>query len=226
MAKIKIPFNGTSFNIEESTLSEAKSILQSHLSSNMTGSGAVIKLGGVSYNIDSSKLNAAGDIFEAYLDEVSGDELVEEELAPGLYSNGVLAKSWDELLGESCLRINDGTLYALDFSLEGDLVISNNITSIGNWAFSFCGLLTSVSIPDSVTTIGDSAFDVCGSLTSITIPASVTSIGTTVFNGCSSLTGINFTGTLSQWETLTQGNLSWAGTTLSYVQCSDGIFPL
>ena len=65
-----------------------------------------------------------------------------------------------------------------------------SVTSIGNYAFSDCDSLTSVTIPDSVTSIGDLAFSGCDSLTSVTIPDSVTSIGYGAFSGCSSLTSV------------------------------------
>ena len=71
--------------------------------------------------------------------------------------------------------------YAHNLYLNGelvtDLVIPNDVTSIGKWAFYGCNSLTSVTIPDSVTSIGDSAFSKCSSLTSINIPDGVTSIG-------------------------------------------------
>ena len=69
---------------------------------------------------------------------------------------------------------------------EGNIVIPETITyerreysvtSIGDYAFSDCTGLTSISIPNSVTSIGDYAFYGCTGLTSITIPSSVTSIG-------------------------------------------------
>ena len=62
-----------------------------------------------------------------------------------------------------------------------------SVTSIGEWAFSNCDALTSVTIGNSVTSIGSSAFSNCTALTSITIPTSVTSIGSQAFGGCSSL---------------------------------------
>ncbi|MCM1223158.1 MAG: leucine-rich repeat domain-containing protein, partial [Lachnospiraceae bacterium] len=64
------------------------------------------------------------------------------------------------------------------------------VASIGNSAFSGCGGLTSITIPDSVTSIGDSAFSGCERLTCIAIPNSVTNIGNSAFSWCSRLTSI------------------------------------
>ena len=68
--------------------------------------------------------------------------------------------------------------------------ITYSVTSIGEWAFSECRSLTSITIPNSVTSIGSSAFDSCIGLTSITIPSSVTSIGLCAFSTCTRLTSI------------------------------------
>ena len=72
-----------------------------------------------------------------------------------------------------------------------NLVIPSNVTSIGNYTFSRCFGLTSVSIPNSVTTIGNYAFSDCTGLTGINIPNSVTTIEEKAFTGCTGLTGIN-----------------------------------
>ena len=64
------------------------------------------------------------------------------------------------------------------------------LTNIGPSAFANCKRLTNIEIPDSVTSIGDSAFSGCSGLTSITIPGSVTSIGERAFYGCTGLTSI------------------------------------
>ena len=69
-------------------------------------------------------------------------------------------------------------------------VIPGNVTSIGDFAFDDCKVLTSITIPNSVTSIGWCAFSGCKGLTSITIPNSVTSIETAAFSGCSGLTSI------------------------------------
>ena len=72
-----------------------------------------------------------------------------------------------------------------------DLSGVEGLETIGDYAFSNCSSLKSITIPDSVKTIGDYAFNWCSSLTSITIPSSVKTIGVATFNCCSSLTSIN-----------------------------------
>ena len=62
--------------------------------------------------------------------------------------------------------------------------------NIGDYAFSACYGLASITIPDSVTSIGNYAFSACYGLASITIPDSVTSIGIYAFNSCYNITSI------------------------------------
>ncbi len=50
------------------------------------------------------------------------------------------------------------TLLACFAAVEGEIVIPNSVTSIGERAFSGCSSLTSVTIPNSVTSIGNLAF--------------------------------------------------------------------
>ncbi len=70
----------------------------------------------------------------------------------------------------------------------GDVIIPNNVTSIGEESFRDCSRLTSITIPDGVTSIGNRAFYNCSGLTNITIPNSVTSIGRSAFCACKILT--------------------------------------
>ena len=68
-----------------------------------------------------------------------------------------------------------------------EIILEDGITSIGNYAFSGCTGLTSITIPDGVTSIGNYAFSSCTGLTSITIPDSVTSIDKDAFSDCTGL---------------------------------------
>ena len=72
----------------------------------------------------------------------------------------------------------------------GVITFNEELTSIGNGAFSWCESLTSITIPNSVTSIGNDAFEYCHSLSEITIPNSVTEIGGGVFYNCTSLSSI------------------------------------
>lgn len=103
------------------------------------------------------------------------------------------------------------------------ITIPDSVTSIGEYAFSGCSGLKSVSIPDGVTSIGRSAFNGCIDLTSVTIPDSVTSIGDWAFDECSGLTDITYHGTMSQWRALKKGD-DWDEGTPDYkVYCTDGV---
>lgn len=66
------------------------------------------------------------------------------------------------------------TLYIGGSKVEGELIIPDSVTSIGDYAFSGCTGLTSIVIPDSVTSIGDSAFQGCSGLTDIYYNGDVT----------------------------------------------------
>ncbi len=76
-------------------------------------------------------------------------------------------------------------------SLITRVVIGENITSIGNYAFYNCAKLTSVDIPDAIAKIGSNAFYGCSGITSITIPSGVTEIPQYAFCNCSALTTVS-----------------------------------
>lgn len=71
----------------------------------------------------------------------------------------------------------------------GPYTIPSSVTNIGDYAFTKCYFMTSVTIPTNVTSIGHRAFLGCG-LTSVAIPNSITNIGYAAFCSCTSLTNI------------------------------------
>lgn len=105
-------------------------------------------------------------------------------------------------------NVNSNPLsYAHNLYLNGDkitdLVIPDNVTSIGEYMFVCCSGLTSVTIPSSVTSIGYDAFSGCSELTSVIIPNSVSNIGQHAFDFCSSIEKAFFTGrTLNQVQAI------------------------
>ena len=97
------------------------------------------------------------------------------------------------------------------------IVVSEGITSIGNYAFYYCYNSTEVEIPDTVTRIGNSAFfnnsslqelelgnnvtelgeqafTKCISLRRISLGTGLTAIGNAAFSGCTALTSIGAVG--------------------------------
>ena len=101
-------------------------------------------------------------------------------------SNTLLVGCINTIIPQSVTSIGASAFNGYDLT---SITIPNGVISIGDYAFSRCTGLTSVTIPNSVTSIGSYAFNNCG-LTAITIPNSVTSIGGYAFSYCSSLTSI------------------------------------
>ena len=115
-----------------------------------------------------------------------------------VYYTGDIA-GWCKITGLSNLMPRVTSLYINDQKVEGDLVIPDGVTSIGDNIFRNCTGLTSVTIPNGVTNIGSYAFSNCSGLMSITIPGSVTSISSNSFDGCKKLKTIYYTGDVASW---------------------------
>ena len=78
---------------------------------------------------------------------------------------------------------------------NGNCIIPEGITSIGNDCFYKCTTLTNISLPSTLIHIGMDAFYKTN-ITTITIPKGITSIGDGCFNLCSTLTNISLPSTL------------------------------
>ena len=74
------------------------------------------------------------------------------------------------------------------------IVIEDEVTSIGDYAFSEFYDLREITIPENITSIGRNAFALCKSLSEITIPAKVERIGEYAFYDCYDYT--NYSGGL------------------------------
>ena len=93
-------------------------------------------------------------------------------------------------------RTKAGSSSAPGNAVEGALTLPANpvdgstpytLTEIGDYSFTKCAALSSVSIPNTVTTIGVQAFRSCTGLTSAVIPPSVTTLDEDAFWVCTGL---------------------------------------
>ena len=69
-----------------------------------------------------------------------------------------------------------------------EVVISDGITSIGDYIFCELEKLKTVTIPDSVAQIGNRTFYGCESLQQVDLPNTITKMGYSIFDGCKALT--------------------------------------
>jgi hypothetical protein len=70
------------------------------------------------------------------------------------------------------------------------IILSDNLTAIGTYAFRFCFKLVLTSLPDGVTSIGSYAFHGCANILLTSLPSSLISIGQNAFNVCTGLSKI------------------------------------
>ena len=92
------------------------------------------------------------------------------------------------IIGQEVTSI--GNWAFIDCEALSEIVFPENMARIGNYAFNGCTSLTSITIPEGITTIDDCTFYYCTSLSSIVIPDGIISIGEGAFIGCSSLTSV------------------------------------
>ena len=121
--------------------------------------------------------------------------------------------AWCNVSSKSTIAQNRAAFY-LNGEAIVDLVIPQDVTSIGNLSFAGCSSLKTITMHDGVKKLGDGAFMSCvnvtditlsnglreiakeafqgnTSLKSISIPANVTSIGESAFKNCTALTAID-----------------------------------
>ena len=89
--------------------------------------------------------------------------------------------------GNSTYKSVNGLLLSKDGrrlirGVNGEVVIPDSVTCIGDEAFYGCSGLTSVTIPDSVTNSGDSALSWCGALTNVTMKGDCPTVGTSAYS--------------------------------------------
>lgn len=91
------------------------------------------------------------------------------------------------IIGNNVTTIGES---AFSYSSLVSAYIGDGVVTIDRYAFYLCSSLVDVSIGNGVTTIGTSAFQWCSQLPSIIIGSSVASIGESAFYDCSSLKNV------------------------------------
>ena len=71
-----------------------------------------------------------------------------------------------------------------------EITIPGSVSFIGNYAFQYCEQLSKAAIEEGVKSIGNSAFQYCSKMTDISLPSSLISIGSSAFSSCSALASV------------------------------------
>lgn len=83
--------------------------------------------------------------------------------------------------------------------------------------------LRSYTIPNNITAIGEYAFSGYNGLTGVVIPSTVTSIGAYAFRYCSELESITYLGTVDQWKEVKKLPGWKKDSSIKKIICADGI---
>lgn len=135
------------------------------------------------------------------------------------------------LIGEtySPFIIVDDVLVECDKNTCGHVEVPENVTEIGDGAFSKCHSLTSITLPDTVvkigayafaglsklsavnipkhvSEIGDEAFSQCCSISSLVLPGTITRIGDGAFEGCEGLVSVTYDNDKEHWDSVQVGD--------------------
>lgn len=100
--------------------------------------------------------------------------------------------------------------------------IQGKVTYWDSEVFKGCSFLASVTIASGVTQIGDKAFSSCTSLESISIPFSVKTLGSDVFSYASNFKDVYYSGTQSQWNSVSKDYFWDQNMNSITIHCSDG----
>ena len=90
-------------------------------------------------------------------------------------------------LNNNPFTIEDNVFVDCPTSYEGEVVVPDGITDIGDKALMFCNKVNAVELPDTIEGIGLCAFYGCKSLESIALPHSMVEIYEYAFEGCENL---------------------------------------
>ena len=93
-----------------------------------------------------------------------------------------------------------GSWFNYKVNIIKEVILGDNVTTIGSSAFSGCTGLTTIEIPNNVTTISKEAFKGCTGLTTIKIGSSLESVESDAFNECSNIEKLELNcSTIGSW---------------------------
>lgn len=105
---------------------------------------------------------------------------------------------WYTVVGDGLAVVGNGRIASISQYSEGALTVPSDFRStadgrqyqvvgIGNFAFSLCSRLTSITLSEGIQTIGEQAFSGCHGLTAVQLPLSLTTISRGAFSECRQL---------------------------------------
>ncbi len=103
--------------------------------------------------------------------------------------------------------------------------IPGTVESIGEYAFASCSNITYAVIDEGVMSLSNNMFYNDRAMTNITLPKTLESVARDAFNGCSTLENVYYTGTKTQWGTITivdDGNTALTDAAIRYNTIRDG----
>ncbi len=130
-----------------------------------------------------------------------------------MYDGEFSYPSWGAYIIESVI-ISEGVTSIGEYAFVSNTNIKNvsiadSVTDIGEYAFYNCTGLTDVVIGKGVTEIDDYAFGYCSNLKTVTIYNAVERIGCDSFSNCSKLTDVYYFGTDAEWNAIEKGSIAY-----------------
>lgn len=162
---------------------------------------SLVSCGGGSNNAASAD-GEHGDLTWTYEQDgktltVSGDGALEDfEGADSVAWAEVRTSAEKLVLSEGITSIGDYAFYYMPAITEVEL--PSTVTELGDFAFAYCSKLETVDFPEELTSVGESAFEGCGALTSVFLRENVTTLGERAFAYCYSMTSFMMTGEVEE----------------------------
>lgn len=124
---------------------------------------------------------------------ISGSgEMADFENADAVVWSAVRGSAEKVVLSEGITSIGNYAFYMMSALTEVSL--PSTLETLGDYGFAFASALETVTLPEGVSAVGKGAFEACGALRSIYLPAAVTELGERAFAYCYSMQSVMITG--------------------------------